>query len=100
MMHAFSASTGSELFAYVPSTLYRNLGKLTSPTYTHNYYVDGNMTAIDSFYNNNWHTVLTATLAAGGQGVFALDITNPALFSESNASSLCFGSFMILMMLI
>ena len=93
MMHAFSASTGSELFAYVPSTLYRNLGKLTSPTYTHNYYVDGNMTAIDSFYNNNWHTVLTATLAAGGQGVFALDITNPALFSESNASSLVLWEF-------
>src|SRR5690606_4132837 len=42
MLHAFNAETGVELFSYVPSAVYPKLSWLTSPDYTHRYFVDGN----------------------------------------------------------
>ena len=88
MLHGFDANTGTEKLAYVPSSVYSNLTQLTSPTYSHRFFVDGSPTVLDGFYNNAWHTVLVSGLGAGGQGFFALDVTNPANFNEVNASSL------------
>jgi len=93
MLHGFDANTGVEKLAYVPARVYSNLSKLTSPSYSHRYYVDGTPTIGDAYYNSAWHTVLVGSLAGGGQGVFALDITNPDNFSESNASSLVMWEF-------
>ena len=36
----FTNGTGAEILGYVPSPLFANLAKLTSPNYTHHYYVD------------------------------------------------------------
>ena len=66
---------------------------LASQSYTHKYYVDGTPTVGDAFYSNAWHTVLVSGANAGGQGVFALDVTNPQNFSESNASSTVLWEF-------
>ena len=88
MLHGFDAGTGNEKLAYVPSPVYPNLTQLTSPTYSHRYFVDGSPTALDGFYGGAWHTVLVSGLAGGGQGFFALDVTDPSTFSETNASSL------------
>jgi len=88
MLHAFDATTGQEKLAYVPSKVYPNLAKLTSPNYIHRYYVDGSPTVVDTFYSGAWHTTLVASLGAGGQGLYALDVTNPGTFSEANASSI------------
>ncbi len=87
-LHGVSACTGVERIAYVPSAAYPDLSKLTAPDYSHHYYVDGASTVVDAFFSNDssWHTVLVGTLAAGGKGIFALDVTNPANFSESSAS--------------
>ena len=41
MLHAFEADTGNELFAYAPNALMPKLHKLSSPTYSHEYFVDG-----------------------------------------------------------
>ena len=38
----------------------------------------------DAFFDGAWHTVLIGRLGAGGQGTFALDITDPTSFSTSN----------------
>lgn len=86
MLHAFKASDGSELFAYVPGLIYANLPSLTKPNYSHKYYVDGAPTMGDVYYGGSaWKTVLVTPLGAGGRGVFALDVTTPdAAFSESN----------------
>jgi len=86
MLHAFKASDGSELFAYVPGLIYANLPSLTKPNYSHKYYVDGAPTVGDVFYGGSaWKTVLVTPLGAGGRGVFALDVSTPdAAFSESN----------------
>lgn len=86
MLHAFKASDGSELFAYVPGLIYANLPSLTKPNYSHKYYVDGAPTMGDVYYGGSaWRTVLVTPLGAGGRGVFALDVTTPdTAFSESN----------------
>ena len=47
----------------------------------------------DVFFNNAWHTVLVGGLNKGGQGMYALDITNPANFTEANAASLVLWEF-------
>jgi type IV pilus assembly protein PilY1 len=78
MLHAFDAVTGGETFAYVPRVLYPKLAALTSKTYGHDFYVDGTPTVVDAFFNGGWHTVLVAGLGGGGQGVYALDITDPS----------------------
>jgi hypothetical protein len=78
MMHAFNASTGAEVFAYVPSIVYPSLANLADPDYAHKYFVDGSPTVVDAYFSSAWHTVLTAGLNAGGQGIYALDVTSPA----------------------
>ncbi len=80
MLHAFDGSTGRELFAYVPRALYAKLPALTATGYgsEHEYYVDGSPTASDAFINGHWGTYLLGALGAGGRGIFALDITDPA----------------------
>jgi type IV pilus assembly protein PilY1 len=88
MLHAFDAATGQEKLAYVPSNVYANLSNLTSTTYSHRYYVDGSPTVVDTFYSGAWHTTLVAGMGAGGQGVFALDVTDPTTFTEANARSI------------
>ncbi len=88
MLHGFDATTGQEKIAYVPSGVYGNLSSLTSPSYAHRYFVDGSPALGDTFYGGAWHTTLVSSLGAGGQSVFALDVTDPANFSESNAGAL------------
>jgi type IV pilus assembly protein PilY1 len=98
-LHVFDANTGQELLAYMPTMLFNNLSQLTSPTYQHRYYVDGSPTVGDVYFDRDndgtkeWHTVVVSGLRAGGQGYFALDITNPLEFSESNASKLVLWEF-------
>lgn len=88
MLHGFDAETGREIFAYVPGAVFGKLNRLTSPSYGHTYYVDGQMTVVDAFVGGSWRTVLVGTLGGGGQGVFALDVTNPDEFlTESGGAA-------------
>lgn len=88
MLHGIDADTGRELLAYVPGKVYKNLASLTSPSYAHRFFVDGSPTERDVFYDDAWHTVLVGGLNAGGQAVYALDITDPSTFNESNAANI------------
>jgi type IV pilus assembly protein PilY1 len=98
-LHVFDANTGQELLAYMPTVLFNNLSQLTSPTSQHRYYVDGSPTVGDVYidlHSNGtpeWRTVVVSGLHAGGQGYFALDITDPSKYSESNASNLILWEF-------
>lgn len=91
MLHAFSATTGQELFAYIPNGVFANLEKLTSQFYNqqHQFYVDGSPQASDvQFSDGTWHTVLVGGERAGGSTVFALDVTDPtAITTEAALSS-------------
>ncbi|SMF01341.1 type IV pilus assembly protein PilY1 [Alteromonadaceae bacterium Bs31] len=93
MLHGFRASDGQELLAYVPSTVFDNLHKLADKNYFHRFFVNGAPTVVDAFYSNAWHTVLAGSLGRGGQGIFALDVTNPDSFSENLASSIVLWEF-------
>jgi len=97
MLHAFNAKVtdtnndgipefptdfGKELFAYIPKFLYGKLADLSSPSYAHQYTADGSPTIGDAFFDSTWHTVLVAGANAGGQGIYALDITDPSDFAS------------------
>lgn len=108
MLHGFSAADGAEKIAYVPQGVIATLKDLTSPSYNHQYYVDGSPMTGDvelgsvisggsgSFYQSDWRTLLVGTLGAGGKGYFVLDVTNPVAgssslapgFAEANADAL------------
>ena len=83
MLHAFNADNGTELFAYVPSTVFPNLDALADSTYAHQYYVNGSPRVSDAYLGASWKTVLVGAPGGGGRSVFALDITSPTAFSES-----------------
>jgi len=111
MLHAFNAcppatittrptgcntgvtTPGAELLGYIPSKVFPNLSKLTARSYSHEYFVDGSPTAGDVQVGTAWKTVLVGGLNRGGQGIYALDITNPENFTETNAASLVLWEF-------
>ena len=89
MLHAFDATTGIELFGYIPSWVVPNLSLLTSRTYAANHrsYVDATPVVGPADLGSgtpDWRTVLVSGTGGGGKGVFALDVTNPASFTQSN----------------
>lgn len=88
MLHAFRASDGVELFAYVPRAGWEGatpkLRQLTQPSYAHKYFVDGSPTTWDAWWGTSWKTVLVGGLGAGGKGVYALDVSNPDSFGTGN----------------
>lgn len=84
---------GAELLAYVPTKVYSRLRELSDVDYLHKYFVNGPPTVVDAFYEGAWHTVLVGGLAGGGQGIYALDVTNPSDFSEDKASDLVMWEF-------
>ncbi|HEY0334469.1 MAG TPA: PilC/PilY family type IV pilus protein [Stenotrophomonas sp.] len=99
-LHAFdatdSAAGGSEVFAFMPSAALGHIAELANPTYVHRYYVDGLMTAGDTYYDGDWHTTLVGSTGAGGASqapsstrvghgsVFGLDISDPETFDEES----------------
>src|SRR6056297_1304207 len=71
-------------FAYVPSMVHDRLPALADPDYVHKFYVDGQIRIADAKINSGWKTIAVGGLGGGGKGVFALDITNPNSFGQSD----------------
>lgn len=84
MLHSFQVSDGVEKFAYVPNALLDKVGEYTNPNYNHQFFVDSTPSVNDAYIEQRgggspeWRTVLVNGLGAGGQGYFALDITDPS----------------------
>ena len=78
MLHAFQADNGVERWAYVPQTGFEGLARLTSKyqLFTQSS-VDSTPTTREIFVGGSWKTILVGSMRFGGQGIFALDITNP-----------------------
>jgi len=85
MLHAFNADNGDEIFGYIPSWLGANLSALTNTNYNANHksYMDGSPAVAEAQVGSDWKTVLVSGTGAGGQGVFALDVSNPNDFGPS-----------------
>ncbi len=95
MLHGFDASTGAEKIAYIPTQVYPNLINLSNQAYNanHRYYVNGTPEVADARLGTGWKSVLVSGMRKGGTGVFALDVTDPEDFSESNATSIGLWEF-------
>ena len=80
---------GKEILAYLPNAVYSQMRALSDPDYgkisnPHHYFADGSPRVADAYFGDAWHTVLASTTGAGGQAVFALDITDPLTFDEND----------------
>ena len=82
MLHAINADTGAERWAYIPPQVMPNLWHLADSGYGatggHRYFVDGTPTVGD--VKNSaaaWKTILVGGLGAGGNGFYAMDVTDP-----------------------
>ncbi len=84
MLHAFRASDGKEIFAYMPRAVAADVARLTDPAYVHRPYVDGVPAVREARIGTTWKTVLASGMGGGAQGVFALDVTNPNTFGVNN----------------
>ncbi len=103
MLHGFSEATGDEVLAFVPSAAYEHLYELSSEDYSHRYFVDGGPNIIDVFLDDTddpdsatdgvWRTVIAGGLGGGGQGIYALDVTDPSTFDEANAADIVLWEF-------
>jgi type IV pilus assembly protein PilY1 len=119
MLHAINASdtsddgtsaagattnSGKEMLAYVPAAVFPRLNQLSWPNYSHKYYVDGTPVVADAQLSSAsctpssdakecWRTVITGGLGGGGQGIYALNGTDPSTFSSGTAKSLVFWEF-------
>lgn len=99
-----TADAGKELLSYIPSHVYENLSRLTDKDYNagHRYFVDGSPMAADIYASNttSWRSILVGSLNGGGQGYYALNVTNPQdttksdpVFTEANAANLLLWEF-------
>lgn len=96
-LHGFSADSGNELMAYAPSAVGSTLNNsglhyLTESDYQHKYYVDGEIVSADVYIKKgaaspSWRTALVGSLRGGGQGIFALDVTDTSQYSNTKTSA-------------
>jgi len=84
MLHAFDADTGTEHFAFVPNAVISKMPELADQNYSHRFFVDGEFNVSHIQREGQWRTVLVGGLGAGGNSIFALDVTEPGAFNEAN----------------
>ena len=83
MLHGYNAADGNELLGFYPAAVLPNLRALADPDYDHQFYVDGTPTVSPVYdpSSKTWRTLLVGGLRRGGQSIYALDISNPDLFT-------------------
>jgi type IV pilus assembly protein PilY1 len=86
-IHGVTPAIGASALCVDPSLDFAN------PQYGHNFFVDATPGTGDLFYAGDWHTWLVGGLGAGGAAIYAIDVTNPAQFSEANASTVVLGEW-------
>jgi len=87
MLHVFNGA-GDELWAYVPHMVWPQLkntgGGLADPNYTHKYFVDATP-AVGTVSGST--KLLVGGLGKGGNGYYALDVTNYSAGDEATYAS-------------
>ena len=86
MLHAFDAASGNELFAYMPAALQPQWPRLSTPAYAASPYAEGALAAGEGLVSGAWKTVLVGAMGGGAQGIFVLDISDPARFAEGGGA--------------
>ena len=88
MVHVLNATTGDELFAYIPSTSYKNLYRLAERTYdqNHRFFVDGTIKVVTVKDGDKNRTIAVGTFGFGAQGAWALDLTTLKSLTATTAA--------------
>jgi hypothetical protein len=94
MLHAFDASTGEEVYAYIPSMLLGSLDLLKASPYVHTLFVDATPNAAKVTLSGASKTVLVGGLGGGGKGLYALDITDPVASYETTSETSIAGKIL------
>ena len=86
--HLVSAINGVEQLAFIPRQVRDRMSKLADPGYEHDYYVDGpaafgHAKWATGIGTPSWKSVMAGSLGAGGQGIFAIDVSSSPLSSNS-----------------
>ncbi len=95
----YTNNDGYELLAYMPGAVAADVHSTTSnvdysnPQYGHQFFVDSTPGTGDVFYGGQWHSWVVSGLGPGGSAIFAIDVTNPGNFTETNAQSLVVGEW-------
>ncbi|WP_332774703.1 pilus assembly protein [Polaromonas sp.] len=84
MLHAFYDTNGKEAFAYIPGFVAGKLNLLPDQDYSHTSINDATPAVSEAYVGGQWRSVLVSGVGAGGQGLFALDVTNPETFTKAN----------------
>ncbi len=84
MLHAFNNTDGKESFAYIPGFLANKLSNLPDQDYSHISMADATPAIGEAQIGTTWRSVLVSGVGGGAQGVYALDVTNPAAFTKDN----------------
>jgi type IV pilus assembly protein PilY1 len=83
MLHAFNATNGVELFAYIPGSVnFTDLASLSNPNYSHKYLNDGELAVSDATLVGK--NILVGSLGRAGKGIYALDVSSPSAFGSGN----------------
>jgi type IV pilus assembly protein PilY1 len=92
---------GHEVMAYMPAAVLATIHNsntaldYSNTLYSHNWFVDATPGTGDLYYAGGWHTWLVGGLGAGGAALYALNVTDPSIYTEStsNAASLVIGEW-------
>src|SRR5205085_9741333 len=76
--HASYVRHGQEGFAYIPGFVAPRPTQLLEDDYQHASMNDATPAVADAKIGSTWKPVLVSGVGRGGQGVFALDVTDPA----------------------
>ena len=85
LLRGLDAADGSEQFAYLPQALLARAVLASGTGDAAGPLLDGAAASAEVLVAGRWKTVLASGMGAGGQGVFALDITDPARFVQDGA---------------
>jgi type IV pilus assembly protein PilY1 len=94
VLHAFDPNdSGKEIFAFVPRPFVSRLPSVTSPNFVRSPMLDAPPTIAEAQFSftgaaSDWRSVLIAGYGGGAQGVFALNVTDPASFTSTTGSVL------------
>ncbi|WP_018988488.1 pilus assembly protein [Aromatoleum toluclasticum] len=94
MLHAFGGGDdlnndgGDELWAYVPKLLHGELSRLADPNYAHRYFVDATPALAQVSTASFKGMLLVGGLGKGGNGYYALNVTNPRPATETAAAAM------------
>ncbi len=84
MLHAVYDIDGKEAFSYIPGFVAGKLNLIPSQDYSHTSINDATPAVGEAYVRDQWRSVLVSGVGGGGQGIFALDVTNPETFTKDN----------------